>query len=182
MPVDPINDAIAKANPETALLARVVDLERQLSAMGRAPREPWPFTRVSAFGASTRSIPHNAATNLELQPPGVSDVDFGGQFDPALTDRLIARRDGSFIAYVFVLWTARAGGIRELTIRQTGGGTLGGDTKEAAGASLFQYVTIPLRLAAGESIQFRAFQNSGSPLDHSSSGLVPYAALAWVGP
>lgn len=182
MPIDPVNDQIARSQKDTALLARIVDLERAVDAARRTPREPWPFTRVGAFGVTTQTIPHNDATNLELQPPGVSDVDIGGQFDPATPDRLIARRDGSYLVYAFIIWVARAGGIRELAIRQTGDGTLGADTKEAAGAALYQHVTLPARLLAGESVQFRAFQNSGTPLDHASSGLVPYAALAWVGP
>lgn len=125
-----------------------------------------PTAKLIRTAASPQSVPNNAATGVDYNSTAFDSYATRpeGAMADTTNDRIIIRKDGTYIISAGGSFAANATGVRRLDIVKNGV-TLAGDTALGfTGAANGLSFSAPFDLVIGDLITVNVFQNSGAGL------------------
>lgn len=168
-----VTDRVADGATAIANLAADVNAEFDTLGVDTAPR-------ASVNRASVLTVPNSTTTQV---PFTAEAYDVGGLWAATTADVVTATRAGLYVVHAQAAWAANATGVRVLYLHHTQVGFVAADSRApVAVGNTWQGLSTELRLAAGDSVNLRAFQTSGGTLDLVTLYGGVNLQMRWVAP
>jgi hypothetical protein len=136
-------------------------------------------------GALIRETPTNVAIGHATYSTiffNTAVFDNDGMADLA-NDRLVVKTPGVYVTVLTAEWASNATGYREIEVILNGAQLAAVNSPAISGDGVKQScVTAPIRLAAGDLLTAKGYQNSGGSLDIRAISGSPYLGAHWLGP
>ena len=148
------------------------------AAVGPLNLDTLPGMRISRMG-SAQTLTNGVQTPVVFNTEAYDDLGFY----PGTGDVVTIPLSGTYLATAEVCFAISATGIRNVTIQKNGSTVLVSQLGQGTANGNQISVATVARLAAGDQLQVKAFQNSGGNLDTFASGVGnAYLALQWIAP
>jgi hypothetical protein len=134
---------------------------------------------VSVTPVSGQNVAPLVNTTLTFS---LENFDTDNMHSASINSRLTAQRSGTYLITAQIEWGANATGYREINLCKGGSFCYGFNTVPAiSGTSTFQNVQQVWRMQAGDYVEVRGWQTSGTTLT-TGSGQDEAFTMTWVGP